>query len=371
MGQETKATIKGHGFAVGDVFKYYGKGTETPCVSGTQVILSKEGAVYALTVVGGKHDGTKLATFGAASPIWATPLVAVATDVPGEAEYVSREDFAAQVAEAKKPRAKSAAPKVTESNAVVELPSGQVVKLRPGVTAEQYLAAHAETAEAFDVMAQALDVLVTNSAEGGRPIASPAEVKIAEGDTVYRDRDGAQGVVSAITVNGELIIDFHSGAQVTTTVEELTRNCYEVISAVDMVKLREAAWQAELSAAKSGTFIDETASSVTLARRATEVQPAQSGQATVAVIDVAAREAFELSKIDAIEQMSDRAAHAPQFELCAEEAWHGTNTCLAHPDKVTKSRVTIKAPIRTCLGRRKRKAIKRARRQAQGMKGGK
>lgn len=48
--------------------------------------------------------------------------------------------------------------------ATVKLPNGQVVELRPGVTAEQYLAAHAETAEAFEVMAQALDALVTNGA---------------------------------------------------------------------------------------------------------------------------------------------------------------------------------------------------------------
>jgi hypothetical protein len=219
----------------------------------------------------------------------------------------------------------------------------------------------------------------------GRPIVPGVESApiISEGDTVYRDRDGAQGVVSAITVSGEVVVDFTSGARVTTSAEELARNCYEVISAVDMVKLREVAWQAELNAAKSGTFIDETASSVTLARRATEVQATQVAQATVAIIDPAAREAFELAKIDAVERgYFDE--HAPvsvesytaDFAARLDDDLIADGTlgdfCRCH-HRVTEPVMpaAIKQPIRTCMGRRKRKATKRARKQAYGMKGGK
>ena len=129
---------------------------------------------------------------------------------------------------------------------------------------------------------------------------------------------------------------------------------------------------------------------------ATEVQATQVARATVAVIDVAAREAFELSKIDAVELPADPFRGHPDYagegwqvpyenlpkagDVCDEEVWHGTDTCLAHPDGTVERRTAtvtllcgppIKPPVRTCLGRRKRKATKRARRQAQGMKGGK
>lgn len=240
----------------------------------------------------------------------AADMVAVATDVPGEAEYVTREQFAAQVAEAKRPRAKSATPKVTK---VAELDASDIA----------------------EGIAQAW-------VEAGSP----------------RDGQGKPDISRLLT-----------GSEV-----------------------------------QAG----ETAAQATDPRQAR--------------IDTEAREAFELSKVDAAEQacaeeFADRLHddlgtrmctdadcihedHTPgciypchdaetcvptcvNFKppTCDEEAWHGTDTCLAHPDRVLRfprpetgrrRRVGgLTQAARTGLGRRKRKATKRARKLAQGVKGGK
>ena len=228
----------------------------------------------------------------------------------------------------------------------------------------------------------------------GRPITKPTAVAvftdestviINEGDTVYRDRDGAQGVVSAITVNGEVVVDFTSGAQVTTSVEELARNCYEVIPATEVQATQVA--QATVCAHcgrdtigrddQISPFPHECVSAADLARF------------TGSTIDPAAREAFELAKIDAVEQPADPFRGHPDY---AGEDWQVPYESLpkagdvvvelitwadvesahkGHTVGVTQPHMKIKRPIRTCMGRRKRKATKRARKQAYGMKGGK
>src|SRR5688572_27050362 len=66
--EQVKGTIKGHGFAVGDRFDFYGMGKDAPSAEGTRVQLGKVGNLYILTTVTGEVMTWE---FGATATIWA------------------------------------------------------------------------------------------------------------------------------------------------------------------------------------------------------------------------------------------------------------------------------------------------------------
>lgn len=71
---ETRNTIKGHGFKIGDSFDFYGY-DDIPTDRADRVVLTKEGGMYVLTVKGGKFSGEHVARVGAAKRIWAAEVV--------------------------------------------------------------------------------------------------------------------------------------------------------------------------------------------------------------------------------------------------------------------------------------------------------
>lgn len=71
----TKATVKGHGYTVGDRVNFHGMGNDSiPATDPTLCVLGKEGAKYTLTSVEPNHLGKPWVwTFGAAASFWASP----------------------------------------------------------------------------------------------------------------------------------------------------------------------------------------------------------------------------------------------------------------------------------------------------------
>lgn len=68
----------------------------------------------------------------------------------------------------------------------------------------------------------------------GRPAAKSAKPKASAGDVVYRDVDGAQGVVRDVLVSGELVVDLVDGSVLVRSVDELTTDGFEIIPDVQV-----------------------------------------------------------------------------------------------------------------------------------------
>src|SRR5687767_8975149 len=96
MGNEQKATVKGHGLNVGDRFDFYGLATDAiPASEPTRVELGKVGNKYMITTV---HGEVMTWEFGATAKIWADTSVKHAATVKartldnGDTVYVGRCD---------------------------------------------------------------------------------------------------------------------------------------------------------------------------------------------------------------------------------------------------------------------------------------
>lgn len=88
----TRATVKGHGLAVGDKVNFHGMASDSfPASEPTLCILTKEGAKYTLTSVEPSHTGTPWVwTFGAAAQVWVSVVESVEVtehDVNGVTVY--------------------------------------------------------------------------------------------------------------------------------------------------------------------------------------------------------------------------------------------------------------------------------------------
>lgn len=66
------------------------------------------------------------------------------------------------------------------------------------------------------------------------PAAESSQSAPAIGDTIYRESDGAQGVIADFTRQGDVFVDFANGGNAVTTMTELLGQGYEVIPAAEV-----------------------------------------------------------------------------------------------------------------------------------------